>query len=199
VFTGLFAFWLMRERFEPGWRVATLLAVAGCTCILLPGRFSGSEVDTLGVLLTLTAGFCYGLYTVTLKRLIADDAPLLAGLTATLAVGSVVLSLFAVPYLATHPGSASPLVGAAGFVLVAWLGIVTTAVAYLLFISGLHRVPAASVGTLALAEPLVAALLGLSLIGERPGAMTAVGGVLLLGGLVILTVRTPARTAQPTD
>jgi DME family drug/metabolite transporter len=78
--------------------------------------------------------------------------------------------------------------------MLAWLGLVATAGTYLLFARGLMRLPAATVATLNLAEPLIAAILGLLVLGERPGARAAVGALSLLAGL-ILAARAPSQEA----
>jgi hypothetical protein len=72
--------------------------------------------------------------------------------------------------------------------MLAWLGLVTTAGAYLLFTGGLARLPGVTVSTLNLAEPLNSATLGLLVLGERLGARAAVGGLTLLTGLVLTEV-----------
>jgi DME family drug/metabolite transporter len=71
--------------------------------------------------------------------------------------------------------------------LVLWLGPITAAAAYWFFVTGLRRITAATAGTLALVEPLVAAALAVLVLGERPSAPVAAGGILLLGGLVIVS------------
>jgi DME family drug/metabolite transporter len=73
--------------------------------------------------------------------------------------------------------------------MLAWLGLVATAGTYLLFARGLTRLPAATVSTLNLAEPLTAATLGLLVLGERPGARAAVGALILLTGLALAALR----------
>ena len=73
--------------------------------------------------------------------------------------------------------------------MLAWLGLVATAASYLLFARGLTRLAAATVATLNLAEPLVAAILGLLVLGERPGAQAAVGALSLLAGLILAARR----------
>jgi DME family drug/metabolite transporter len=52
-------------------------------------------------------------------------------------------------------------------------------------VRGLARVPAAAAGTLSLAEPLTASLLGIVALGERPSAAGAAGAVLLVAGLAL--------------
>ncbi|MGH3300309.1 MAG: EamA family transporter [Streptosporangiaceae bacterium] len=67
-----------------------------------------------------------------------------------------------------------------GLAVAGYLGEVTTAVAYLLYGRGLRTVTAPVAVTIGLAEPAVAALLGLVVLGERLSA-TAVVGLILIG------------------
>jgi DME family drug/metabolite transporter len=72
---------------------------------------------------------------------------------------------------------------------------VPTAVAYILFARGLERIGASETATLTLAEPVTAALLGVVVLGERPGAAAAAGAALVLAGLGLLALR-PAAPAR---
>jgi DME family drug/metabolite transporter len=65
-------------------------------------------------------------------------------------------------------GGFRPILDLRGVVLVAWLGIPATALAYTLFASGLGQAAAATAGTLSLAEPLTAAALGGSSSQDSP-------------------------------
>ena len=105
----------------------------------------------------------------------------------TLSIGAVLLA----PVLFIR---GAELTGPRPVAMLAWLGLVATAGTYLLFARGLTRLPAATVATLNLAEPLIAATLGVLLLGERPGARAAVGALSLLTGLV-LTARRPTQEA----
>ncbi|WP_327297554.1 EamA family transporter [Streptomyces sp. NBC_01197] len=49
------------------------------------------------------------------------------------------------------------------------------------------RESGATAGALSLAEPLAAAVLGIALLGERLSPSGVAGGVLLLGGLVLVS------------
>ena len=73
--------------------------------------------------------------------------------------------------------------------MVAHLGVVTVAVAYVLFGRGLAGVGVGAAGTLTLAEPATAALLGVLVVGERLGGATVVGIALIAAGLVVLVSR----------
>jgi DME family drug/metabolite transporter len=71
------------------------------------------------------------------------------------------------------------------------LGLVTTALAYILFARGLNRILAATAVTLSLAEPLTAGLLGVIVVGEQLTTLAVVGIGLLIAGLAWLTLPLP--------
>src|SRR5260370_38319574 len=83
-------------------------------------------------------------------------------------------------------GSPGWLLTARGLGVTAYLGIVTTALAYLLYGRGLRTVPAPVAVTLGLAEPVVAAILGIVVLGERLTITDIVG--LVLVGLALATL-----------
>jgi DME family drug/metabolite transporter len=140
-----------------------------------------------GAALGALAGGCYGVYTVAAKHLIQRGTSMPAAVAVTLLVGGSVLApwtLSALPELTTPSTLA----------LVLWLGPVTAAAAYWFFVTGLRRVSAATAGTLALVEPLVATTLAVLVLGERLSAPVTAGAVLLLGGLVIVSRRSAPRS-----
>jgi DME family drug/metabolite transporter len=59
-------------------------------------------------------------------------------------------------------------------------GLISTALAYLLFARGLSALPVTTTATLSLAEPLTAGALGFLLLGERAGLTALLGAALLL-------------------
>jgi drug/metabolite transporter, DME family len=80
---------------------------------------------------------------------------------------------------------------------IAWMAIAGTAAAYTLFARGLDGVDAPTATTLSLAEPLTAALLAVTVVGERLVGWSAVGAALLVGGLVVVTVGPRASARSP--
>jgi drug/metabolite transporter, DME family len=147
------------------WMLATACAVGGCAVLVSGGRAAG--VNLGGVGLALAAGLCYSCYAVAAARLISRGTGARAVMGALFGGGAVVLA----PVLAAT--STGWLLSARGLAVTVYLGVVTTVVAYLLYGRGLRTVPAPAAVTLGLAEPLVAALLGLALValavpGRRP-------------------------------
>jgi DME family drug/metabolite transporter len=139
-----------------------------------------AAVSVPGVALALGAGGSYAAYTLSAKRMLdAGHRPehVMAG-----AFGLAALAL--APVLALT--GAGWLLQPGGAALALFLGIVPTAVAYVLFARGLERLTAAETATLTLAEPLTAALLGLVALSERLSPSAGLGGALVLAGLVVL-------------
>jgi drug/metabolite transporter, DME family len=68
---------------------------------------------------------------------------------------------------------------------VAYLGVVTTAAAYLLFYTGTRTTSGSVVALLTLLEPLVAAILAVVLLHERVTAAAVLGGLLLLTAVLV--------------
>ncbi|NLU71032.1 EamA family transporter [Streptomyces sp. HNM0574] len=178
VATGLCARLVTGERLTAAWAVGTAAAVAGCVLLLGPG---GGQVAVSGVVLGIVSGICYGLYTVAAKQLSDQGASMPAAVAATLLIGGLAL----VPALVRDSGG---LVTGSGPGLLLWLGVFATAGAYMLFVTGLRRVTAGTAGTLSLAEPLVAAVLGLLVLGEQLSLVAGFGMALLLVGLVAVSV-----------
>ena len=174
------ALWL-KERPTPAARLALLLAVAGTAMVLAGPRADGAAPVgfAAGALAALGAGLSYAVYAVTAKGLLRRIAPLpLAALTFTLA--AVLLT----PVVVLERGAAAQLV--AGWPLFLYLGVVPTAVAYVVFGAGLRRVTATAAGIATLLEPLTAAALGVLVFGERLGTVGWAGAALLLGALGLL-------------
>ena len=118
-----------------GWAAGTGCAVAGCVLLLLPGH--ASRPDGTGVVLAIVAAGCYAAYTVAAKRLTDDGAAMPVTVSATLIVGGLMLT----PWLVT---AGAGLFTGRALLTVAWLGPVTTAAAYMLFVRGLRTVSAAT-------------------------------------------------------
>ena len=175
VFAGLLAAVALRERPGRAWAAATALCVAGLA--LLTG--GGGRGEPVGVLLALTSGLAYAAYTVAAKALLDRGAGSAQVMASAFGLGGLLL----LPVLLTQPLAwlATP----GGVALAGYLGLVTTALAYVLFGRGLAVLPAGPVTTLVLAEPLVAAALGVVLLDERLAASGVLGAALVLAGLLL--------------
>jgi len=187
VFAGLLALAALGERPARSWLGATGLCVVGLA-LLSVGDAGRASSGTAGPLLALGAGLAYAAYTVAARRLILRGEASSTVMGSAFGLGGLLL----VPVLVTQP--LAWLASASGASLAAYLGVLTTGVAYVLFGRGLAVLPAGPVTTLVLAEPLVATLLGVTALGERLPPSAVAGAALVAAGLVLQGV---AASRQP--
>lgn len=180
ILAGMLEFIFRKEQPEARWWWATLLAILGCVFLFMKGH--ALTVTPVGVMMAVGAGLSFAVYTMVNKQLIERHSPE----EATAVVFSVA-GLLLLPVLLFHPlrwlGEAN------GVAVALHLGLFATALAYLLFSRGLAGIPASNAVTLALAEPLTAALLGVFVVGEELTLFAWLGVGMVLCGLALLSVR----------
>ena len=179
---------LFRRRPTRRWAAATAFATAGVALLALAGG-GAAGVSLPGVALAVVAGGSYATYTLSAKRLLDDGHAPEAVMAAAFGLGAVVLA----PVLLST--GAGWLASADGLALAVFLGVVPTALAYVLFARGLRGLTASETATLTLAEPVTAAVLGVGVLGERITGAGALGATLVLGGLFVLAARAPRPVA----
>lgn len=182
VATGVLDALVRRQLPSLRWCAATAVALAGVVLVSGLVTSGAGAVDPAGVVSSVAAGASYAVYALAGKLLLDRGWNASASMGATFGAAAVaslpLLLLTSTAWLATTRG----------LVLVLWLGVVTTAVAYLLFGWGLRRLEPTTVATLTLAEPLGATLLGLLVLQERLTGLASVGLVVLVVGLAILSL-----------
>lgn len=197
VWTGLVQWLVTRQRPSPTWLAATALAVAGVVTLVLSGpETTGGSDALLGAVLALAAGLGYAIYTVCAAGMIGKGQRADGAMGLLFAAGGLAL----LPVLVWRwPGGldGGDPAWLSGLTVVGYLVLVPTVLAYLLFGAGLRVLPAATVATLNLAEPVVAALLGVLLLGEPFTAGGGAGAVLVLAGLGLLALPGKAKRREP--
>jgi DME family drug/metabolite transporter len=178
IFAGALGIVFNGDRVSWKWYAATAVAIAGLV-MLVTGGGSGIRVDLSGILFALTAGFAYSFFTLLGGRLVRYDAP-----DVVIGVSFLVATVILVPFFPS--GSLAWIARPAGTLSALYLGLISSGVAYMLYGRGLQRVAVSSVGTLTLAEPLTAAILGVFFLGEPVHAITGVGMGLLFVAQVAL-------------
>lgn len=168
------------------------LAVAGVTLVLdVFSPTGGSHIDSVGVIWGLCAAICAACYFMMSDEVTADGSGLHA---ITLAAGGLVVAAVAVGALGltgimplTFTTNDVVLAGmtTSWLVPVILLGVVPTAVAYTLGISGVARLRPSFASLVGLSEVLFAVLAACLLLGERVGPAQAAGGVVVLLGLAL--------------
>jgi drug/metabolite transporter (DMT)-like permease len=165
------------------------LAGAGLVLLAAPG---GHAPDLAAALAMAAAGVAWGLYTL---RGAGAEAPLAANAVAF--AGALPFALLA---LATTAGLGGALEARPAGVLLALVsGGVTSGLGYALWYAALPALSPARAGLVQLAVPVLAALGGVALLGERPGWRLPLAAALVLGGiaLALLSRARPAGGPSP--
>jgi DME family drug/metabolite transporter len=105
------------------------------------------------------------------------------GAAAAVTYGNVLTALALLPLLG-HDLTVSPRSGA----LLAYLGIVQIAGAYVLFVRGIQSVPATQASLIGMLEPVANPVWVFLLLGERPRPTAIAGGLVVLGAVAWRTV-----------
>jgi drug/metabolite transporter (DMT)-like permease len=184
VFVAIAAPFALKERMTLRTAVAVGASFAGLAVMLLPSASTASTAGASAVWTSaaLAAGSAvFYASNVIVNKFVASELSPSETMFWHGVVGTPLLAVF-VPR--AEWGAVDP--RAAGFLAVATVG--PGAIAGLLFVWGLRRVPAAHASTLTLLEPLVSIALGAAVLGERLGVNAFAGGALILAGaLVVMT------------
>ncbi len=182
VFAGLLSWGMHGQRPSARWAMATSAAVAGCVALIAGGGAQAGGQVLSGVLFALVGGLLYAFYVVSAARAISAGAP--SGAVMGVLFGGAAVIMLPVLLWQGVGWLAEP----RGLLAALYLGVGTTALAYVLYGRGLRSTPVATAATLALAEPAVAALLGLVVLGERLAPVSIAGLALLAVSLVVVAL-----------
>lgn len=165
---------IARRRPRPLELVVGGVAALGVALVVIR---PGAGLDPVGVLAAIGANVSFAVGVVLTKRFPAP-ANRLAATGWQLLISGVVL----VPLTAIVEGAPPSLTGrnVAGF---AYLSLVATALAFVLWFNGIRRLPTAAPPLLGLAAPATGAVLGWAILGQSLSALQLTGFVVTLGAI----------------
>lgn len=171
--------WVRGERLKKEFVYGSLLALCGVALVVFNGRFI-LKLSPLGDVLTLSAAFLWGVYTIFLKR-IAPRYPILFITRKVFFYG--LLSLLPVFFF-------SPLVAVAGIVRqvvvlsnLLFLGIVASMLCYFLWNIALKHLGAIRTTNYIYLTPLVTLVASFLIIDEEITPVALLGAAFILGGV----------------
>ncbi len=178
IFVGLIAWIALKQPPGKQWAIGTAIAVSGVVALNWPS--GDSTVNMLGIVFALAAALAYSLQATGIGIISKRHTPYQS-----------VAPMFTIGTIAQAPLSfgrdfsflKDPILLAGAL----YGGIMTIAVAYAFFTYGMSRIGAATTVTIGLMEPLTAAIMGVTLLGETISFIGVVGSVLILIGLVVVS------------
>ncbi|MYS23253.1 Threonine/homoserine efflux transporter RhtA [Streptomyces sp. DvalAA-14] len=166
--------------------IGVVLAVTGMACVV--EVWGGLAFDPLGLLCAFGAACCQVAYFVLADQGTGhEDAPdPLAVVAYGLLVGAALLTVFArpwdIPFAALAHRAALGDRQVPSVLLLAWIVLVATVVAYLSGVIAVRRLSPQIAGVVACTEAVVGTVLAWFLLDEHLGAAQLVGGALVLAG-----------------
>jgi len=179
VFSGMIEWIVLKRRPDRVWVFATIFAIIGSILLFINGE--SSTIRLSGVFLALGAGAAFAGYAMVSKSALRKMEAVPA-----VAIIFSISACFLFPFLLFL--DVSYMGNPVNLSVIAYLGIGATSISYILFSTGLKKIPSSSAVTLSLAEPLTAAILGVFIVKEVLSNTAWIGVSLLLGGILILTI-----------
>jgi drug/metabolite transporter (DMT)-like permease len=162
---------------------ALAVALAGMATILLPGILGAERVSVTGVACGVVSGVLFGAITLAAKRLTHKVR------SPTMALGEMVVdTVLLLPLAAWQVFGTGYQFTRNDLVAGLALGILCTAIPYVLYAEGLRRVRVEHASILGYLEPVSAPFYALLLLGEAPAATTVAGGALIVAAGVLVVM-----------
>jgi drug/metabolite transporter (DMT)-like permease len=195
--TSLLA-WLILKEWLSGWRLAGLASTV--TGILLIQGVSLSATGFLnghfvGNLLVICAAMCESIFNILSRigsvKTASDHLRTLDTVMQTTIVTGIALLLCLIPALGEAPVFSLMTLDTAGWLSLTWYGVFVTALAYILWYTGIKRLEASVAAAFSGMMPFTSLLLSVLILGERPGWAQWLGGVLVIIGMLLTGLKSP--------
>jgi DME family drug/metabolite transporter len=184
-FVALLSWLILKERLGGRKIVAVILSIAGAFLILGLSRSGGlfASRTQIGDWLAVTSGLAYSSWYIFGKLLGRGREPAVTVLLG-LSFGAIQLA----PLMIVFEGFTVP-TSIVAWELVLAVGIVPTALAYVLYLSGLRYIDATRASVYAIMEPLSSALLAFYFFGETLALDSLLGFLLIISSIVLISTR----------
>ncbi|MCW9708219.1 DMT family transporter [Fodinibius salsisoli] len=162
---------------------ALLLTLIGCGLVIKIVPAGEQQISLFGLFVGLGSGFGYALYSIFGKHALKKYHALTV-ITYTFVFASAFMLPFSGPTI-----EASQLQSAHTWMLIAGLGLLPTALAYLLYTMGLAQIESSRASITATIEPVVATLIGVLVFKEVLTVFQLIGMILVLSAVVLIQLK----------
>ena len=176
IWAGILDIFLNRRIPAPLWWLGTSCATSGGV-LMIVAQASTWQIDPFGLTACLLSGLFYAAYTISSSKLVQRMSPLVVT-SSTFSVAT----MMAIPMALIFSGLPSHIT-TIDCMVVGYLGIVVTGIAYLLFSFALTRISATTGVAMSLIEPVTAFFMAILVAGEPITWLAFLGLCLILVGL----------------
>ncbi|MGW7488371.1 DMT family transporter [Streptomyces sp. NPDC054786] len=192
ILMALLGGWLLKEGFPPKLMAGMAVSFVGAVVVGL-STSGGGESSLVGVLLCLFAAVAYAVGVVLQKPTLKHATPMQVTTFGAL-VGAVACLPFAgqlVSQVSQAPVSAT--------LQMVYLGVFPTALAFNTWAYAVSRTTAGKMGATTYAVPVLVVFMSWLFLGEVPGRLTLLGGLICLFGVAVSRMRGKAQAQVPED
>ena len=175
----LFSPLLFRESLTPQKIAAVVIVAAGLFCIT--GSITSAGMSLTGLLAAVLSALFYASLIIFNKRIVKTGGMQTAALELDVAFVVVLI------YVLLTAGIPHPLKADIPYLLV--LGLVNTGIAYMLYFTGLQKLPGQSVALISYVDPVSALVFSALLLHETMTPLQVLGAVLIIGGALLGELR----------
>ena len=175
----LFSPLLFRESLTPQKIAAVAIVAAGLFCIT--GSITSAGMSLTGLLAAVLSALFYASLIIFNKRIVKTCGMQTAALELDVAFVVVLI------YVLLTAGIPHPLKADIPYLLV--LGLVNTGIAYMLYFTGLQKLPGQSVALISYVDPVSALVFSALLLHETMTPLQVLGAVLIIGGALLGELR----------
>ena len=175
----LFSPLLFRESLTPQKIAAVAIVAAGLFCIT--GSITSAGMSLTGLLAAVLSALFYASLIIFNKRIVKTGGMQTAALELDVAFVVVLI------YVLLTAGIPHPLKADIPYLLV--LGLVNTGIAYMLYFTGLQKLPGQSVALISYVDPVSALVFSALLLHETMTPLQVLGAVLIIGGALLGELR----------
>lgn len=170
-----------------GW-AAVVASTAGATLIVLAGQESNERdgATLAGDLLVVASLLAAVVWVLLSQRLMKRYSPAVVT-SSVIMLGTLMLAAWVLAVHGAPPVKLSP----ASWLALVSQGLLATTFATLLWNWGVKYVPASRAGVFVNLEPVIGAVLGVTVLGETLGALAIVGGMLIVSAALAITRTRP--------
>ena len=187
IYILILAPFILKEKFRAFDLLTVIVCIAGMSLFFLEPQNAANKLASnvfLGNVVALASGVFFGLYFIFLRhpRSLKNKNPALS-----VFYGNIIIVLLMLPLVFNNPPTQ---INSKDVLVILFLGIFQIGIAYVLFTNGIARgVRSLDASIIGFIEPLLNPIWVFLIIGEKPSGWAILGGVIILGAVILHTLR----------
>ena len=152
-------------------------------CVLVSGIIGNAKFDTVGILIGILSGISYGIYNILTKLAMRENlSAITLNMYSFLFMGAIAIAVCNPEGILESAAKNPPIT----VPLLIGIGIFTFVLPYVLYALSMKELPATTVSSLSIIEPMAATVFSMIFLNEIPDVFAVIGIVLILSAVFLL-------------